>query len=626
MNRPWHYWLLYCVCLAVVASTLSWLAWQALALDRAEAKARRQAELEDNIGRALWRMDVRMMPLIAKEAARPHFLYQPFYSPPTTSAGKSLVPPVPSPLLTQQSEFVILNFQLDPDNRFTSAQLPSPEQWQRAIECGAQESDLLRCEVRLNQLRNEVAYPDLLAKLPEESFQDILPASVQSNNESALPSRQFVANQIALPETPDGQSGVAVPVQQSAAQPAVDDNADYRLQRSQLRNNSDLVNRNVKFQTLTQQEYVEQRVEWQAEKRPGAREGISRPVWIDTRLLLARRVDMGGQSIIQGCWLDWPQIKQVLLGEITDLLPSADLVPVRDSAQADVHRMLATLPVQLVVAAPAISASSWTPMRTALVIAWISLVLVAVAAAILLRGVLSLSERRAAFVSAVTHELRTPLTTFRMYSEMLAQGMVPDANQRRRYLETLRVEADRLAHLVENVLSYARLERGRRRRHCERINVAELVSRIQPRLDDRATHAEMVFVVEADEAATKRIVETDPGAVEQILFNLVDNACKYAARAQDRQIHLRIKRENGQIQFIVADHGPGIAADAARRLFQPFSKSAEDAANSAAGVGLGLALSRRLAYDLGGRLKLDPRANDGAAFILSLPVADMNKR
>ena len=79
----------------------------------------------------------------------------------------------------------------------------------------------------------------------------------------------------------------------------------------------------------------------------------------------------------------------------------------------------------------------------------------------LLAGVVALSERRAAFVSSVTHELRTPLTTFRMYADMLARGMVPDAERRQQYLETLRTEAERLTHLVENVLSYARLERGR---------------------------------------------------------------------------------------------------------------------------------------------------------------------
>ena len=80
---------------------------------------------------------------------------------------------------------------------------------------------------------------------------------------------------------------------------------------------------------------------------------------------------------------------------------------------------------------------------------------------LVLGGALSLSERRGTFVSAVTHELRTPLTTFRLYTEMLDEGMVASGESQRNYMKTLRSEADRLGHLVENVLSFARLERGR---------------------------------------------------------------------------------------------------------------------------------------------------------------------
>ena len=78
-----------------------------------------------------------------------------------------------------------------------------------------------------------------------------------------------------------------------------------------------------------------------------------------------------------------------------------------------------------------------------------------------LRASIAFGERRSRFASAVTHELRTPLTTFRMYSEMLADDMVPDEGQRRVYLATLKEESGRLATLVENVLTYARLEEGR---------------------------------------------------------------------------------------------------------------------------------------------------------------------
>ncbi|MCX5677204.1 MAG: ATP-binding protein, partial [Planctomycetota bacterium] len=114
-------------------------------------------------------------------------------------------------------------------------------------------------------------------------------------------------------------------------------------------------------------------------------------------------------------------------------------------------------------------------------------------------------------------------------------------------------------------------------------------------------------------------VRADPSAVEQILFNLVDNACKYAAGAADKRIHLVARAAGDRAALEVCDHGPGLSARDARRLFRPFSKSARDAAHSAPGVGLGLALSRRLAREMGGDLVLIPRPADGACFAVSLP-------
>jgi signal transduction histidine kinase len=248
------------------------------------------------------------------------------------------------------------------------------------------------------------------------------------------------------------------------------------------------------------------------------------------------------------------------------------------------------------------------------------LALAAVAA--LLWGVLALSERRAAFVSSVTHELRTPLTTFRMYAEMLARDMAPPAS-RREYLETLKTEAERLTHLVENVLSYARLERGRRPQRSERTTAAALVERFQPRLAERAAHANMKLECDVDAEAGNTSLVTDIGVVEQILFNLVDNAAKYAGRANDRRIQVKVARDGKYVLFTVRDYGPGFTSPREAARSAPFSKSAQQAAESAPGVGLGLALCRRLARELGGRLETaDNNGEAGASISLRLPADD----
>jgi signal transduction histidine kinase len=208
-----------------------------------------------------------------------------------------------------------------------------------------------------------------------------------------------------------------------------------------------------------------------------------------------------------------------------------------------------------------------------------------------------------------------------MYAEMLFEGMVPDEGTRRRYLGTLCVEADRLTHLVENVLAYARLERGRPGQRCVPITLNELLQTTTDRLRDRAAQAGLELAMDADEGLRARRVLADAAAVEQILFNLVDNACKYAVGASNRTLHLDVEADADRVRFRFHDHGPGISRAERRRLFQPFHKSAREAAQTAPGVGLGLALSRRLARDMHGDLKLDDRIVDGAGFVLTLPAA-----
>jgi signal transduction histidine kinase len=336
-------------------------------------------------------------------------------------------------------------------------------------------------------------------------------------------------------------------------------------------------------------------------------------------LLLARRVTIDGETSIQGCWLNWDRLQQTLLNEVADLLTDVALVPVTADAPAEPRHTLAALPVRLELPAVSLAQGTASPMKTALIAAWLGLLVAVVAIAVLLHGVTALSERRAAFVSAVTHELRTPLTTLQLYTEMLADGLLTDESQRRDYINTLRSESDRLGHLVENVLGYARLERRPGAAHRQVLALEDLVDRMLPRLERRATRAGMEIIIEGDARAA--LVWADPSVVEQIVFNLVDNACKYACRTENRRIMIHLSKDDRGPRITLRDFGPGVAADVRRRMFQPFSKSAEQAADSAPGVGLGLALSRGLARQLGGELTLEPSIGPGAVFSLSLVSA-----
>lgn len=336
---------------------------------------------------------------------------------------------------------------------------------------------------------------------------------------------------------------------------------------------------------------------------------------------MIRRVRTADGERIDGSWLDWAAVRGILGAEIGDLLPTATVVQVLDTSAIDPSRRLATLPVGLDPGALDLATDPGArPLRVAIGAAWAFVVVAVGAVAMLLRGSLSLSERRAAFVSAVTHELRTPLTTFRMYTEMLSEGMV-DEERRDRYVSTLRREAERLGQLVENVLAYARIEAdhgGRRAIEVETIAIDRVVERCVDRLAERCRTAGLVLDI--DIRATDCSVRVDLVAVEQILFNLVDNAAKYGATETDPAIELRVARVGGVIEIGVRDFGPGVPEAERVRVFEPFAKSSVHEAGTKPGVGLGLALSRRLAQQMGGKLEL--RAADrGAMFVLSLPIA-----
>nr|WP_211194056.1 HAMP domain-containing sensor histidine kinase [Pyxidicoccus fallax] len=575
------------MCLALAG--VVWLSAFALRLDRADQQARENAAREENARLALWRLDSDLLPLVARESAVAAEAYAPV-SPARGVLDAKGLPLEPgtaflaSPLLAALPEHVLLHFQVAPDGTVSSPQVVEPGTHAPA-GTALPASEVARREGRLRELKGLLRGADLRRALAEQ------PVQVRRPEASLL-----------RLGSPEDLTQVAKNVSEYSAR---------SRSASQAMRQAPNLSASNSYGGMEAQELAP----------PPADGDAMRALWVGDTLLLGRRVRLEGGEYIQGCWLDWQGLRLWLLGQIRDLLPSASLEPVRGrEAQGD-GRMLAALPVRLVPGhspqgGQGTAAASTLP--AVLMVAWSGVLLAGVAVVALLVGVVSLSERRGAFVSAVTHELRTPLTTFRMYTEMLAAGMVPDEGRRREYFDILHREAERLSHLVENVLAYARIERGRAPAKLERVKVRAMVERMEERLAQRAAQAGMEVCVDvpADVA-----VLTDPSAVEQVLFNLVDNASKYAASAEDRRIHVEVERRRGQVGLSVRDHGPGVDAATARRLFEPFSKSVQTAAKTAPGVGLGLALCRRLARSMRADLRHERVPGGGARFVLWLPVA-----
>lgn len=612
MNRPWQIWLLFIACVLGAAAGMAWLTQQALRADERRRAAEAEAELEQRVSLALWRMDTELAPIIAEEVIRPPSAFRPNGSP---------IDPPP---------YVLLQFEARPNGRWVSPQF--------AVASGKGKKPVTLESPRLKEISKAIDLPRLIAELPKTPLPSVAEGGQNfvAANPPAAPNGEGGNVQFFEGNTFNNANNPPQPQANQQAQQADAQVAQQAPRGANFNPNVDFQQRSKRYQSAAQQSLLngerginqinappQMQRDGNVFGEPAAPEqvGVSRPVWEGDRLLLVRRVSRDGETFVQGSWLNWPQLKTRLLGEAKDLLPGADLTPVNGDAANDPSRMLAGLPVRLVVGETAEAGIVGPTLRWALAIGWGAVLLAVAAAAFLLQGVITLSERRAAFVSSVTHELRTPLTTFRMYAEMLARGMVPDANRRQEYFTTLQREAERLTLLVENVLAYARLERGRKPQAQDRITLRSLLERVGPRLKQRAAQADMDCDVRVDKSAADQEFTTDQAVVEQILFNLVDNAAKYARDADDRRIHVDATRNGKGMQLVVRDHGPGIDARPWSRRMQPFGKSAQESAESAPGVGLGLALCRRLARQLGGRLEIASGNGAGATVSLVLPTS-----
>jgi signal transduction histidine kinase len=351
------------------------------------------------------------------------------------------------------------------------------------------------------------------------------------------------------------------------------------------------------------------------EDQPANPVGDFKATWHEGSLFLIRR-GMMLPSFAQGALVDLPALRELLLTEAIPLLPQAILEPSGNGGDDSYN--LASFPFQLHPGnlGTALESIPQT-ISISLIVGWLAAMIALLAALALITNVMKLSERRASFVSAVTHELRTPLTTFRLYSDMLSSGAVR-AEKQATYLKVLSREADRLSHLVENVLAFSKIERGSARSTVTDVGLDELLESFHERFASRLEAAGLTLERVPGEPIRLKL---DSSALEHILFNLIDNAAKYAPASEPPVVTLDATVHKRRVEIRVGDHGPGVPAGECRRIFRPFHKSAKQAAESQPGVGLGLSLSRRLARTMGGSLNCHPRRDSahGAEFVLSLP-------
>jgi signal transduction histidine kinase len=281
---------------------------------------------------------------------------------------------------------------------------------------------------------------------------------------------------------------------------------------------------------------------------------------------------------------------------------------------------------------------------------------------------LTLARQKTDFVSNVSHELKTPLTSIRMFSELLAEGRVSDKAKQRSYLGIISAETARLTRLINNVLDFARIERGEKKYNFQK---CDLVSVVRETADTYRPHLEtngFQFTCELPESPV--FVNGDRDALAQVVVNLLSNAEKYSDSRKEIALHLEAQSRpmglgssascrrlplspfegerdgvrgpslslgsgaqdassaRGNVSFVevkVLDRGLGVPAGSGEKIFEQFYRAHDSLSNGIQGSGLGLTLARQIARAHGGDVVYEPRADGGSCFTLRLPVMGSGK-
>ena len=249
-----------------------------------------------------------------------------------------------------------------------------------------------------------------------------------------------------------------------------------------------------------------------------------------------------------------------------------------------------------------------TPVREGTVEAW----LLTIAS---LRPEREMASLRREFVANASHELKTPLTSIRGYAETLLSGGLEDAENRERFVETIRVQAMRLEALVEDLLELADLERPDAELDLKDWDLAAIVREMAPPYEEMARRRGLTLEIEARAGSHARC---DRKRIELALGNLFDNAIKYT---DEGRVIVRVEPADGGARVSVADTGRGIPAEHLPRVFERFYRVERGRSRALGGTGLGLAIVKHVVQLHGGRVGVESRPGEGSRFWFEIPAA-----
>ena len=226
-----------------------------------------------------------------------------------------------------------------------------------------------------------------------------------------------------------------------------------------------------------------------------------------------------------------------------------------------------------------------------------------------------LEKIRQDFVANVSHELRTPLTTIKGYTETLLDGALKE-EVAPQFLQVIQKHADRLTKIVEDLLTLSKIESKEFHLKWDPLNLSEMTDDVLDFVKEVAEKKKIT--ISRSEIPSSLVVEADRTYIEQILFNLLDNAIKYSPEGGRVTISV-IEKGQREIQFSIEDHGIGIPKEDLPRIFERFYRVDKGRSQELVGTGLGLSIVKHLVQAHGGRVWVESQLGKGSIFHFTLP-------
>jgi two-component system phosphate regulon sensor histidine kinase PhoR len=224
------------------------------------------------------------------------------------------------------------------------------------------------------------------------------------------------------------------------------------------------------------------------------------------------------------------------------------------------------------------------------------------------------NQLKSDFISNVSHELKTPLSLIRMFGEMIALGKLKSPEKAKEYADIITRESERLTRLIDNVLDFSRMERGRSAYEFQLGSLGEVVERSLDVYRHRVEREGFKLVTKIDAGLPPAFI--DENAMTLLLLNLLENAVKYGKG----EISVYLGQVGERLRLVVSDQGPGIPRDEQKRIFDRFYRTREARGTNVRGSGIGLALVKHIAEAHGGGVAVESEPGRGASFIVDVPL------